>query len=55
MYDSLGSYTMAWRVGVAVGLAAGIVQVAFALARPTEPPRSTAGDDDPSRLAATAA
>jgi hypothetical protein len=27
---------MAWRIGVAVGLAAGIVQVAFALIRPTE-------------------
>ena len=38
LYDSLGSYTMAWRIGVAVGLAAGIIQVAFALIRPTEPP-----------------
>ena len=38
LYDSLGSYTMAWRIGVAVGLAAGIVQVAFALVRPSEPP-----------------
>jgi predicted MFS family arabinose efflux permease len=38
LYDSLGSYTMAWRIGVAVGLAAGIVQVAFALIRPSEPP-----------------
>jgi len=38
LYDSLGSYTLAWRIGVAVGLAAGIVQVAFALVRPTEPP-----------------
>jgi predicted MFS family arabinose efflux permease len=36
LYDALGSYTMAWRIGVAVGLAAGIVQVAFALIRPTE-------------------
>src|SRR3982075_351929 len=36
LYDALGSYTLAWRIGVAVGLAAGIVQVAFALIRPTE-------------------
>jgi predicted MFS family arabinose efflux permease len=38
IYDALGSYTVAWRIGVAVGLAAGIVQVAFALIRPTTPP-----------------
>ena len=38
IYDALGSYTMAWRIGVAVGLAAGIIQVAFALVRPSEPP-----------------
>ena len=38
IYDPLGSYTLAWRIGVAVGLAAGIVQVAFALIRPTRPP-----------------
>ena len=38
IYDALGSYTMAWRIGVAVGLAAGIVQIAFALVRPSEPP-----------------
>jgi predicted MFS family arabinose efflux permease len=38
IYDALGSYTLAWRIGVAVGLAAGIVQVAFALVRPTAPP-----------------
>jgi predicted MFS family arabinose efflux permease len=37
-YDALGSYTLAWRIGVALGLAAGIVQVAFALIRPTAPP-----------------
>ena len=37
LYDALGSYTMAWRIGVALGLAAGIIQVAFALIRPTEP------------------
>jgi hypothetical protein len=28
---------MAWRIGVALGLAGGIIQVAFALIRPTEP------------------
>ncbi|MGY8660887.1 MFS transporter [Bradyrhizobium sp. UFLA05-109] len=38
IYDALGSYNMAWRIGVAVGLAAGIVQIAFALLRPTAPP-----------------
>src|SRR5690349_3410854 len=38
LYDSLGSYTMAWRIGVALGLAGGIVQIAFALIRPTRPP-----------------
>jgi predicted MFS family arabinose efflux permease len=39
IYDSLGSYNMAWRIGVALGLAGGIIQVAFALVRPSEPPR----------------
>ncbi|MCP2219354.1 MFS transporter [Bradyrhizobium elkanii] len=38
IYDSLGSYTMAWRIGVALGLAGGIIQVAFALIRPAQPP-----------------
>src|SRR5438552_17975663 len=38
LYDALGSYNMAWRIGVAVGLAAGIVQIAFALIRPTTSP-----------------
>jgi predicted MFS family arabinose efflux permease len=38
IYDALGSYTMAWRIGVALGLAAGIIQIAFALLRPTAPP-----------------
>lgn len=28
LYDALGSYTMAWRIGVALGLAGGIIQVA---------------------------
>ena len=39
IYDSLGSYTMAWRIGVALGLAGGIIQVAFALIRPSGPPQ----------------
>ncbi|MEH2502074.1 putative MFS family arabinose efflux permease [Bradyrhizobium sp. AZCC 1578] len=39
LYDVLGSYTMAWRIGVALGLAGGIVQVAFALIRPSGPPQ----------------
>jgi predicted MFS family arabinose efflux permease len=43
LYDALGSYTLAWRIGVALGLAAGIVQITFALIRPTEPPLVTAG------------
>jgi predicted MFS family arabinose efflux permease len=34
IYDALGSYTLAWQIGVSVGLTAGIVQVAFALWRP---------------------
>ncbi|WP_298368943.1 MFS transporter [uncultured Bradyrhizobium sp.] len=38
IYDSLGSYTMAWRIGVALGLAGGIIQLAFALIRPAQPP-----------------
>jgi predicted MFS family arabinose efflux permease len=38
LYDSLGSYTMAWRIGVALGLAGGIIQVSFALVRPSAPP-----------------
>ena len=42
IYDSLGSYTMAWRIGVALGLAGGIIQVAFALIRPSAPPPANA-------------
>jgi predicted MFS family arabinose efflux permease len=38
IYDALGSYTLAWRIGVALGLTAGLIQIAFALLRPTEPP-----------------
>lgn len=39
LYDVLGSYTMAWRIGVALGLAGGIIQVAFALIRPSGRPQ----------------
>ena len=37
LFEQLGSYDLAWRLGVAMGLAAGIVQVSFAVLRP--PPR----------------
>jgi predicted MFS family arabinose efflux permease len=42
LFDSLGSYDLAWRLGVGLGLTAGIVQIAFALARPIEPLRPRA-------------
>lgn len=38
LFDSLGSYDLAWRLGVALGLVAGIVQVSFALMRPPARP-----------------
>ena len=34
LFDALGSYDLAWRLGVAMGLAAGTAQVAFALLGP---------------------
>ena len=34
VYDAFGSYELAWRFGVGLGLVAGVVQVAFALMRP---------------------
>lgn len=37
IYDALGSYNLAWQVGVGVGAAAGLVQCAFAIARPPGP------------------
>ncbi|MBI3367968.1 MAG: MFS transporter [Burkholderiales bacterium] len=42
LYDMLGSYNLAWKVGVSLGLAAGIVQLSFALARPPRPPLAMA-------------
>jgi predicted MFS family arabinose efflux permease len=38
VFDALGSYSLAWRIGVAVGLTAGVIQIAFALVRPTAAP-----------------
>jgi predicted MFS family arabinose efflux permease len=35
LFDLLGSYDLAWRLCVAMGLTAGFVQIAFAIARPT--------------------
>lgn len=34
LFDLLGSYDLAWRLAVAMGLAGGIVQISFALMRP---------------------
>jgi MFS family permease len=34
LYDALGSYTLAWQIGVSLGMTAGIVQIAFALWKP---------------------
>lgn len=38
LFDALGSYDLAWRLGVGMGLTAGIVQVSFALLRPPSLP-----------------
>jgi predicted MFS family arabinose efflux permease len=37
LFDALGSYGLAWRLGVGVGLAAGIAQVTLARLRPLQP------------------
>ena len=43
IFDRFGSYTAAWQGGVALGLAAGIVQMLFAYGRvPKQPPTATA-------------
>ena len=34
LYDALGSYDLAWKIGVSLGLVAGVAQLAFALWRP---------------------
>jgi predicted MFS family arabinose efflux permease len=38
LFDALGSYDLAWRLGVGLGLTAGLVQVTFALMRPPPAP-----------------
>ena len=38
VFDATGSYGLAWRIGAAVGLTAGVIQVAFALLKPMPPP-----------------
>lgn len=43
VYDAFGAYDVAWRFGVSVGLAAGIVQIVFALKRPPPPPALAPG------------
>ena len=43
VYDLAGSYTLAWQIGVALGLSAGLVQAGFAWARRTPPPRLSPG------------
>ena len=39
VYDALGSYTLAWQIGVTLGLAAGLAQIAFAVATRPRPPQ----------------
>jgi predicted MFS family arabinose efflux permease len=34
LFDHLGSYDLAWKLIVGMGLTAGVVQLSFALARP---------------------
>ncbi len=41
LYDALGNYTLAWQVGVAVGMAAGLMQIASAFTRSGRPPTGT--------------
>jgi MFS family permease len=38
LFDMMGSYDLAWRLGVAMGLVAGVVQVSFALLGPPPKP-----------------
>ena len=38
IFDSLGSYNLAWELAVVLGLLGGTVQIAFALYRPPQPP-----------------
>ncbi len=42
-FDALGSYDLAWRIGVGLGLLAGAVQLGYALGHPRGPTLATAG------------
>jgi predicted MFS family arabinose efflux permease len=42
IFDSLGSYNLAWQLAVMLGLLGGTVQIAFALYRPPRPPMALA-------------
>lgn len=42
LFDLNGNYTLAWQLGVGMGLTAGVIQIAYALARPTMPPPTPA-------------
>jgi predicted MFS family arabinose efflux permease len=42
LYDALGNYTLAWQIGVAVGLGAGVLQMACAFAPGARPPTGAA-------------
>ena len=37
LFDLTGNYTLAWQIGVGMGLTAGVIQTAFALGRPPAP------------------
>jgi predicted MFS family arabinose efflux permease len=41
LFDLNGNYTLAWQLGVGMGLTAGIIQIAYALARPASAPPPT--------------
>lgn len=43
IFDALGSYDLAWRAGVGLGLLSGMVQLGFALGRPRGPSLVAAG------------
>ena len=42
LYDAIGNYNLAWQIGVVIGLAAGMVQMAFAFASGAKPPTPAA-------------
>ena len=39
IFDAMGSYDLAWKLGVAMGLTAGVVQILMAWPRPPARPR----------------